>query len=59
MADPECFDADPGQNFHAYADPDSIFFARERNKFFFKILTIFSQNLTNLVMFHFFSNNAG
>ena len=38
VADPERFDADPDPAFHAIADPDPNFLARERKNVFFHIL---------------------
>ena len=59
VADPERFNADPDPTFQADADPDPNFFTnRERKKKFLKIFTYAFQNLNQILLSNFLSNNA-
>ena len=59
VADPERFNADPDPTFQADADPDPNFFTnRERKKKFLKIFTYAFQNLDQILLSNFLSNNA-
>ena len=59
VADPERFNADPDPTFQADADPDPNFFTnRESKKKFLKIFTYAFQNLNQILLSNFLSNNA-
>ena len=59
VADPERFNADPDPTFQADADPDPNFFTnRESKKKFLKIFTYAFQNINQILLSNFLSNNA-